>query len=97
MKVYQVISVSKHDLDFQIQLIAAFKSFENARNYIRLAVKCWEEIAGPCHRNLGDFGEYIASCRLKGTPFGFEDYYIKTCPVIDEIGSHRVKEEEYGL
>ena len=86
MNVYQVICVFKQDLDFQIQLIATYESYENAQNYIRLVAKYWGEIDGPRYNMIGDFGEYITSCRIIGTPFGIADYYIKTCPVIDKIG-----------
>lgn len=85
MKVYQVISVFKHDLNYDIQLIGAFKSFRNAKNYILLkCCKCYEKIDGPRHNLFCDVGEYyIASCRIDGTPCGFEDFYIKSCPILD--------------
>ena len=82
MIVCQVISVFKHDLFFQIQLEATFKSFKNAQNFIQHKCRDCEKIDGPRY-NFGDFGEYIASCRVDGIPSGVEEFYIKTCPIFD--------------
>lgn len=87
MKVYQVIAVFKHDLEYQVLLVSTFKSFKNALNYIQLqccSMDC-EKVDGPRNSILGDIGEYVASCRIYScTSCGFEDFYIKACPILDE-------------